>query len=101
MTEKLFEYFAEKKDVCQTLFNENGDLTFQKRAMDVAYQFIMKNWMEVNHLDEDVSGYLSTFIISGSIRVMKSWLDNGMDRSPKEMAELINSFINKGLSFVK
>lgn len=44
---------------------------------------------------------MSTFIISGSIHVIKSWLDNGMDKSQKEMAEMIYTFAMKGLSSIK
>lgn len=100
MTEKLLEYIVTKQDVCQTLFKENGDTSFQQKVMNVAHQFLMKNWA-VDNLNEDNSEYLTTFIISGSIYVMKSWLYNGMDKTPKEMAELINNLINKGLAAVK
>ncbi|WP_068675499.1 TetR/AcrR family transcriptional regulator [Oceanobacillus sp. Castelsardo] len=98
MTAKLLEYIASKRDICQTLLHENGDTTFQKRVMNVAHRFLMKSWKDMINLDEDISGYLSTFIISGSIHVIKNWLDQGMDQSPKEMAGIINAFTNKGLS---
>lgn len=97
MTEKLLEYFVTKHDECQTLLNENGDSSFEKKVTVVAHHFIMKNWMEVNCLDKQLSEYLSAFIISGSIQMMKKWLYNGMDPSPAEMAEIINNIINKGL----
>ncbi|RKQ34032.1 TetR-like C-terminal domain-containing protein [Oceanobacillus halophilus] len=101
MTEKMLEYIVSKSDVCQTLLNENGDTTFPKRVMIVAQRFLIENWVDENSLNEDVSEYLSTFIISGSIHVIKSWLDNGMDKSPKELAKMIINLTNKGLSFVK
>ncbi|UFU00218.1 TetR family transcriptional regulator C-terminal domain-containing protein [Radiobacillus kanasensis] len=101
MIEKLLEYFASKQEVCKTLLNENIDTTFQKKVIDFAHHFFMKSWMAVDYLDEDVSEYLSTFVISGSIHVIKNWLNNGMDKSPKEMAEIINSLIKKGLLGMK
>ncbi|WP_244513548.1 TetR/AcrR family transcriptional regulator [Oceanobacillus limi] len=101
MVEKLLEYFATKQDECKTLLQKDGDSSFQKKVTDVAHRFIMKNWMEVNLLDRNISEYLSAFIVTGSIQMMKMWLYNGMDKSPKEMAELINNFINKGLFGLK
>jgi predicted house-cleaning noncanonical NTP pyrophosphatase (MazG superfamily) len=98
MIEKLLEYFASKDDVFQTLLNDKVDTTFQKKVMDFAHQFFIENWQANPQPDEDYAEYLSTFIISGSIHVMKNWLYNGMDKSPKEMAEIINNLINKGLS---
>ncbi|MFD2132881.1 TetR/AcrR family transcriptional regulator [Pseudogracilibacillus auburnensis] len=97
MTEKLIEYFASKKEECQTLLNENSDSSFEKKVSIVTRRFIMQNWLEVKHLDEDISEYLSAFIISGSIQVMKVWLNSGMDKSPKEMAGMITNIVNKGL----
>ncbi|GAA0428421.1 TetR/AcrR family transcriptional regulator C-terminal domain-containing protein [Lentibacillus halophilus] len=88
MTEKLLEYIASKYDVCQTLLNENGDLSFERRVMDVARQFLIKNWSENKTMDAE---YASTFIIGGSIYVIKHWLANNMDQSPKHIARLITS----------
>ncbi|ALX49589.1 TetR/AcrR family transcriptional regulator [Lentibacillus amyloliquefaciens] len=92
MTEKLLEYVVSKRDICQTLLSGNGDQSFERRVMDVARTFLIKSWIDNNEVDEDISEYASTFIISGSIYVIKHWLANDMDKSPKQMAELINSF---------
>ncbi|MBA4601749.1 TetR/AcrR family transcriptional regulator [Thermoactinomyces sp. AMNI-1] len=100
MFEKLLEYLASKQEICKTLLHEKADTTFQKKVIVFAHHFFMKNWTSV-HIDEDFSKYLSTFIISGSIDVMKKWLNNGMDKSPKEMAKIINDLINKGLAGTK
>ena len=98
MTEKILEYIAANKDIFQTLLSEHSDTSFQKRAMETTHQFTMKNWMDVNNLDPKISEYISMFVVSGSIHAIKSWLDNGMDKSPKDLAEIINNFTNKGLS---
>ncbi|SDM81924.1 Transcriptional regulator C-terminal region [Sediminibacillus halophilus] len=97
MIEKLIEYFASKHEVCKTLFNEKVDTTFQKKVMVFAHGVFMNHWTTSNHFEEDASEYLSTFIISGSIHVIKTWLNNDMDKSPKEMAGIINKLINGGL----
>lgn len=100
-TEKILEYIAAKKDIFQILLNDNGDTGFQKKVIDVAHQFLMKDLMVVHNHKEGSIEYMSTFIISGSIHVIKSWLDNEMDKSQKEMAEMINTFAMKGLSSIK
>ncbi|OIJ21689.1 TetR family transcriptional regulator [Anaerobacillus alkalidiazotrophicus] len=98
MTEKILDYIALNSDLCQTLMSGHGDSSFQKRIMNITHQFTMKNWVTINNLDEKISEYVSIFVVSGSIHVIKTWLDNGMDKSPREMAEIINNFANKGLS---
>ncbi|MFC0560572.1 TetR/AcrR family transcriptional regulator [Halalkalibacter alkalisediminis] len=98
MTEKILEYIAANREIFQTLLSEHSDTSFQKRAMEITHQFTMKNWMAINILDPKISEYISMFVVSGSIHVIKSWLDNGMDKTPQELAEIINNLTNKGLS---
>ncbi|WP_227522032.1 TetR/AcrR family transcriptional regulator [Bacillus solitudinis] len=101
MLENLIEYFASKQEICKTLLNEKSDNAFQKKVMVFAHQFFKNSWIADNHLDEALSEYVSTFIISGSIHVINSWLNNGMNKSPKEMAEIINNLVKKGLLGMK
>ncbi|WP_343834718.1 TetR-like C-terminal domain-containing protein [Bacillus horti] len=94
--ENLLGYFSSNRDVCQTLLNET-ETTFQSKATVVAHQFFLKNWTYMNDQEEDLTEYLSTYVINGAIHVVKAWLANGMDKSPGEMAKILNHFINKGL----
>lgn len=97
MTEKLLEYLASKKEDCQILLSEKAESTFQQKVADVAHEHIMKYWLETSEDNKDTIEYLSAFIISGSIQMMKLWLENDMDKSPRQMALLINNFVNKGI----
>ncbi|MBP2242926.1 AcrR family transcriptional regulator [Cytobacillus eiseniae] len=97
MTEKLLEYLATKQDEYQTLLNKNSDSSLQGKVHAIAHHYIIEKWMAVNPIDKNLSEYISSYIISGGIQMMKMWLYNGMDRSPKEMAEMINHIVNKGL----
>lgn len=98
MTEKILEYIAQNSDVCQTLLSENSDIHFQKKGMMITQEFIFKNWITDSHFDRETFEYINIFVVSGSIYVIKNWLENGMDKPPREMAEIINNFINRGLS---
>ncbi|WP_101845369.1 TetR/AcrR family transcriptional regulator [Halobacillus sp. Marseille-P3879] len=100
MTEKILQYVTENKLMFQTLLNKEAAPSFEKRMMELTRQFMMNNWMMDNYGKREESKYLSTFVISGAIHVIKDWLENDMDRSPKEMAVMINSFINYGFSYL-
>lgn len=97
MTEKIIEYISANKDICQTLLSDHGDPNFQKRLMNITQQFAMNSWIKNASLDEQTSKYFSLFVVSGSFHMIKNWLENNIDLSPKEMAEMINQFSNKGL----
>ncbi|WP_416151666.1 TetR/AcrR family transcriptional regulator [Salipaludibacillus sp. HK11] len=101
MIEKIVEYVAENSDVCSTLFNEHGDSSFKKRIMKVASEHTVKNALSIYPIDSEISEYVSIFAISGSIHLLENWLKNGMDKPPKEMAELISNLTNKGLSYLQ
>ncbi|MGM0837323.1 MAG: TetR/AcrR family transcriptional regulator [Bacillota bacterium] len=99
MTEKIFEYIAAKSDICKILLSEHTEVQFQKKGMSIAKEFIFKNWLtDQKQLDRETYDYLSIFYVSGSIYMIKDWLENGMKKTPKEMAELLHHFINRGLS---
>ena len=97
MTEKIIEYFASKQEECQILLSDNSNSSFEQKVRQVASRYMMQHWMELTHLDEEMTVYIGSFIISGSIEVMKVWLDNEMDKSPKEIAGIIINIINNGI----
>lgn len=97
MTEKLIEYFQAKHEELEILLKVRGESQFERKVMEVARHLIMHGWNEVEHLGENWSTYISTFIVSGSVQVIKMWLLDGMKESPKDMAILINNLINQGI----
>jgi len=101
MTKKILEYVVANKEIAQILLHENADPNFRKRVMTIAQKYLMDSWGLADKLDEDFSHYLSIFIIGGCLQMIRKWLDDDLDQSPKEMAVLINNFANNGLSVVK
>ena len=95
MVEKILEYIAENKHICYTLLHQHIGTSFEKRVKDVAKQFLKTNKLTQN---PEINAYLSSFIISGAINVTKDWLANNAKEEPKQIAELINTFITHGLS---
>lgn len=93
MTEKLFEYLAEKSDICQILLSENSDIHFHKKGMMITQEYIFKNKISNTEDDPETYEYINMFLVSGCIYVVKNWLENGQNKTPKEMAEIINMFI--------
>ncbi|RWZ54461.1 TetR/AcrR family transcriptional regulator [Halobacillus fulvus] len=101
MTEKILEYVVEHKLMFEALLNKEAAPSFEKRMMALTRGFMMNNWMSGSALNERESEYLSSFVISGAIYVIKDWIEAGMEASPREMAVMINQFINHGLSYLE
>jgi AcrR family transcriptional regulator len=92
MIEVLLDYVSDNFDLFYTLLIINRDHSFEKRVMDLARKYLIKNWENIEEADAMLYEYGGTFVISGSIYVIKQWMTNQMDRSPTEIAKLINSF---------
>jgi AcrR family transcriptional regulator len=101
MTEKILEYIVENKEITQILLHENADPVFQMRVIKIAQKYLVESWGLANKLENDLSHYLSTFVIGGCLQLIKEWMDDGLKMPPKEMAILIHNFANNGLSVVK
>lgn len=99
MTEKLIEFIGVKHEECEVLLSDNSDLSFEKKIKRVARQFLLSDAKTVAITDERLFEYTSAFIISGSIEVVKSWLENDRDKTPKEIAQLITELTSKGMIF--
>ncbi|WP_058308103.1 TetR/AcrR family transcriptional regulator [Gracilibacillus massiliensis] len=97
MTEKLLEYIKNRKEICQTLLHRNTGTSFEKRVMDIAREFLLNKAINMKTTE---ASYLSTFIISGALHVIKEWLANDTKESPRHIAEMISQFTNKGLLFM-
>jgi len=91
MVEKLLDYVASNFDLWHTLLIENRDHSFEKRVMDLARKYLFQTF-DSQEISTALSEYKGTFVISGSIYVIKHWLSNNMDQSTKEISQLINSF---------
>ncbi|TFD93610.1 MULTISPECIES: TetR/AcrR family transcriptional regulator [Jeotgalibacillus] len=101
ITQKILNYIIENKLVLQTLLQSNGSPTFEKKLMELTRQYMINNWMKENVVNAEESRYLSTFVISGAIHVIKDWIEQDMDQSPEDLAKMINSFVNYGFSYLE
>lgn len=92
LIEILLKYAADNFDLFYTLLIINRDDSFEKKVMKLARKYWMKNWEKMKDTDSMLYEYGGTFVISGSIYVIKQWMINHMDRTPREIARLINRF---------
>lgn len=99
MTEKLIEFIGSKHEECEVLLSAHSDLSFEKKIKHVARQFLLADAEKALLTDERLFDYMSAFIISGSIEVVKTWLQNNRDKTPREIAQLITDLTSGGMVF--
>ena len=97
--ENIFRYIQDNSSFCRLLLSERGDVTFQKRVMDLCQGRYMEQWLSSpRDIDPETAEYLYLYLVNGSIGVVQNWLRTEMEKTPSEMAELLLRFINQGMS---
>lgn len=89
MVEKIFEYIKENAELCKLLLSEQGDIDFQRHVIMLVYD---KNVIDLTGggiFTKEDAEYVYSFAITGCVGVIQKWLDNGMKRSTRSMAETI------------
>lgn len=86
--EKIFEYLKENAKLCKLLLSERGDFSFQKQLMMLVYDKIITEITDNNISKEDAE-YVYSFTITGSVGLVQKWLNDGMKKSPRFMAEMV------------
>lgn len=87
--EGIFQYFAENSRHLQILMSEQGDIDFQKQLFTLIYQECGISPSGEADADVGVDEDYFIFAVNGSIGLLQHWLKKGINRSAKEMAEII------------
>ena len=77
----LYRFILDNADLCRVLLGPNGDIAYTNRICCI---------LRLNHF--------CSFIVSGNLNLALSWLRDGGQESPDEMARLAGSIIMGGVS---
>ena len=91
----------EKKEFCKVLLSKNGDPAFMQDVIMLGKGLILENWERMGvQLNDEKMEIVFSFIINGSVAIMRSWAANDMLIPPSEIADLINRLTMHGISGV-
>lgn len=94
---RIIDYSAENADLFKVLLSEHGDTPFQRDIMLLAQDKIISDLHNLS-IDARTSEYLQSFVINGALSILQKWLQDGMQESTQEMAELAAKLLYQGLS---
>jgi len=93
----MLGYIGENSDLFKVLLSENGNSSFQKDIMQITQQKSITDLYNSKNIDARTSEYIQCFLLSGSISIIKEWLQDGMVEAPQELSELIAKLLYEGL----
>ena len=88
-TEELLAHIKENADIFRLLLENSKDGEFSYKLVENTVGAVTKMYKPVLGSKKKYAQYLSLFVVSGALSVMKKWLDTGMKESPRELAKLI------------
>lgn len=89
IAENIFEYIQENARLCKLLLSERGDFSFQKQIMTLVYDKIITEITDNSKISKEDAEYVYAFTITGCVGFVQKWLDDGMKKSPRYMAETV------------
>ena len=101
LLENVCQIVYEKKEFCKVLLSSNGDAAFLQNVILRGRDQIIKNWEAMGlHLSDEKTEIVFSFIINGSVAIMRTWAAGDMRVPPREIADLINRLTHNGISGV-
>lgn len=98
----VFHFIKENEDMTRVLLSKNGDIAFVNRLKDLVKGRCLHAWMEIFDTGKSQNfEYFYSFIVSGCIGLIQSWLEKGMPESPEHMAKLAQKMIQTGIQVIQ
>lgn len=96
---KLEQYcikLKENAELVEILVRYHADKDLEEIIVSLT-EFYDKHRLDVNQtkLDPDTTHLVSTFLYTGCYALVREWLTRGIDKTPREVAELMISIISK------
>ena len=97
----LFVCVQENAEMVQILLGENGDLNFVNQVKERVREKCLKDWFELfNSQDSQLFDAFNAFVVSGCLGLVTYWLQNGMNESPKELAQIAEQIMMHGIKIL-
>ena len=95
---EFFRFLDRNRDLAKVMIGPHGDLAFVNRLKD---QIEKRTLQVLESAQSDANyEYLCSFIITGCVGVVETWLKETTPQSPEEMAGILGTMLMRQLTFV-
>ena len=95
--EKIFKYIRENERLCNIMLSDSSDLRFRNKIVEVVQHECIRAWSETDLILPENAEYAFIFAAFGSVGIIQKWMNDGMKKSDREMAELISNMTSRGI----
>lgn len=98
-SEEICRIIARYRRPCMAIFGENGDRDFPIQLVEAFRSDSIALWKrERPDLSDETLDYLYTFASTGCLAVIRSWVQDGMEDSPENIARFIERMASSCLT---
>lgn len=98
LLKEICQAIYDNRDLCTVLFSEYGDKDFLRHIIGLAHDRSIAEWQAAGMRDEGGQiEMLYCFSVNGSVAVIQKWIQEGMEKSPREIARFIEKASYSGL----
>ena len=84
---EICQAIYDHRDLCEVLFSDYGDKDFLRRIIGLAHERTIAEWVSAGIQDDNEEAeMLYHFSVNGSVSVIQQWTQEGMKKSPREVA---------------
>lgn len=95
---EICQAIYDNRDLCAVLFSEYGDKDFLRHIIDLAHDRTIAEWRVSGAEDKkEQVEMLYHFSVSGSVAIIQRWIQEGMEKSPQDIALFIEKVSYGGL----
>ena len=100
---EICQTISDNRDLCAVIFSEYGDKDFLRHIIDLAHDRTVAEWQSLGmRNDNEQIEMLYCFSVNGSVSIIQKWIQEGMEKSPPEIAQFIETSTFNGLyGFIK
>ncbi|MGO5066078.1 TetR family transcriptional regulator [Clostridium sporogenes] len=91
---KALELIDENKELCRILFSKQMENNIMDRIMYVANKAEIDKLINSSKVDDVFLDYFIKYSVGGVFSVIQTWLENDLNESPQEIANIINDIIS-------
>jgi AcrR family transcriptional regulator len=99
MLNEICHIIYEKRDFCKILLSENGDSAFFERIIMIGKSVIIDGWRKEGvDLSDDQMDMFFSYIVIGSVALIRKWAASDMKNTPAEIATLLERATYGGIN---
>lgn len=102
LLEDIFTFLDKNAAFCFAMLGPKGDPSFVNRLALMIREKCFDNWSVLFNKDKTCEfEYFYSYMLSGSMGMIKAWMQNGRKETPHEIALLTQNIILQGIEILK